>query len=64
MPIERNISNAGLVKSPDTVRPVKDLTPMVIPPAEDQVVKMTFPDGKEIELPILKGTEGAPMIDI
>lgn len=41
---------------------VKDLTP-IIPPTQDKV-KLTFPDGKIVELPILKGTAGPPMIDI
>ena len=29
-----------------------------------QTVKLTFPDGKEYELPILNPTMGHPMIDI
>lgn len=41
---------------------MRDLTP-VIPPTSGNV-KLTFPDGKEIELPILQGTAGPPMIDI
>lgn len=33
------------------------------PPSEKNV-KLTFPDGKEVELPILTPTMGHPMIDI
>jgi citrate synthase len=39
-----------------------DLTPTI--PNSEEKCKIIFPDGKEIELPILKGTEGPPMIDI
>jgi citrate synthase len=33
-------------------------------PNSSEVCKLILPDGKEVELPILKGTEGPPMIDI
>lgn len=33
-------------------------------PKSTQAVKLTFPDGKEVDLPILTPTMGAPMIDI
>ena len=39
-----------------------DLIPKV--PKNDKVAKLILPDGKEIELPILEGTCGPPMIDI
>ena len=39
-----------------------DLVPNV--PKSTEVCKLILPDGKEIELPILTGTEGPPMIDI
>jgi citrate synthase len=39
-----------------------DLVPSV--PKSTQFAKLILPDGKEVELPILTGTEGPPMIDI
>jgi len=40
----------------------KDLVPTA--PESKEVCKVTFPDGKIIELPILLGTLGPPMIDV
>lgn len=39
-----------------------DLTPKV--PESKQMAKLELPDGKVVELPILHGTSGPPMIDI
>ena len=39
-----------------------DLAPSV--PSSKESCKLILPDGKEIELPILKGSSGPPMIDI
>ena len=33
-------------------------------PPSTKNVKLTFPDGKEVDLPILEPTMGHPMIDI
>lgn len=63
LPLEKNISfkhEAGT--SPHRKVPMPNLTPQIPPPTGH--VKLTFPDGKEIELPILEGSAGPPMIDI
>lgn len=61
-----NETNTSLRKdgsgSPTKSKPMKDLTPIV--PKTDDKVKITFPDGREIELPFLHGSAGPPMIDI
>ncbi len=41
---------------------LNDLTPCT--PDSTEFCKLTLPNGKEIQLPILKGAEGPPMIDI
>jgi len=63
LPVEKNtLLKKDGSSSPSKVKHVKDLTPVIPPAAEN--VKLTFPDGKTVELPILKGTAGPPMIDI
>lgn len=52
LPLEKNISfrpDGGT--SPHKKAPMPDLTPII--PSSNGNVKMIFPDGKEIELPIL-----------
>jgi len=39
-----------------------DLVPKV--PKSEKTAKLILPDGKEVELPILEGSDGPPMIDI
>jgi citrate synthase len=49
----------------DTKKIIKvqhDLAPTI--PKSTEVCKLILPDGKEVELPVLKGTAGPPMIDI
>lgn len=41
---------------------IHDMIPTVPQPKE--FCKLTLPDGKELEFPILRGTDGPPMIDI
>ena len=52
LPLEKNISfKPDGATSPHKKAPMPDLTPVIPPPQGN--VKLTFPDGKEIELPIL-----------
>jgi len=51
-----------LVKREEYQKKYKEIIP--ITPKSMENCKITFPDGKEAILPILKGTQGPPMIDI
>jgi len=59
----RKISNYDKEKDKEKVEKIqKDLTPNI--PKSTEKCKLTLPDGKEVELPVLHGKAGPPMIDI
>lgn len=59
----RKLSQVEIEKAEHRIEKLlTDLVPKV--PESKETCKLTLPDGKEVELPILQGTNGPPMIDI
>jgi citrate synthase len=64
-PITRklSVSDKGKEKDKEKIEKIqKDLTPYI--PKSTEKCKLTLPDGREVELPILHGQAGPPMIDM
>lgn len=64
--MERRISLADREKMESDKKKIQKLYGDLVPkvPESKETCKLILPDGKEIELPILKGTDGPPMIDV